>query len=752
MKKHLSITLFSVSAAILCGCANRTQETVCGDIHTITQSRGARLSYCEGSGLRTISCGGLLFKDHNRNGKLDSFEDWRLGAEERAAGLAALLPVEALCGLMINSAAIDIPEDSTALLQRHKGWIDNDHIRATLVKRNGNPLRSAIYTNLAQRECEGCDFAIPHIFSSDPRNEVRSYEEFSNTEGSKRSLWPVQLALGATFDGEVVRKYGEITAAEFRAQGITMFLGPQADVASDPRWARITGAFSEDVDLVTDLSRICIDAYQTTPGAKDGWGGRSVACMVKHWPGGGPCEAGRDAHLAAGKYAVYPGDGQLNGINPFVNGAFRLEGGTSHASCVMAYYTIPYGIAPESENVGNAFNSYVLTDLLKEKYGYQGYISTDWNVMPPYKGLQDNPASGRCWGMEDATQEERFLKMIEAGIDQMAIGNLSAEYVRGAYRQYAEKYGEKAARERFEHSARKVLEVTFRLGLFECPYVDEQEADRIVGCPEFCREGHLAQLKSVVMLKNRAGVLPLKPGSKVYIPQADMPGIYSLITGLKRRDGRFTYCLPPAEVGDFFSFTDNPDKADFAMVFTTEPVTGTGFSAEDYNSGGNGYMPLSLQYPAYTASAAREHSIAGGDPCDRTTDRSYRGKTITPPNSNIPQLMEQTRELMGDKPVVLLLMASRPVVMRDIEPYADAILLAFNIERRCFLEIASGQFEPYGLLPVQFPADMDTVEEQFEDTPRDMRCHVDSEGNTYDFAFGMDWNGVIDDKRVRKYR
>ena len=74
------------------------------------------------------------------------------------------------------------------------------------------------------------------------------------------------------------------------------------------------------------------------------------------------------------------------------------------------------------------------------------------------------------------------------------------------------------------------------------------------------------------------------------------------------------------------------------------------------------------------------------------------------------------------------------------------------MQPQAYLDIISGKFEPSGLLPVQFPADMKTVEEQFEDTPRDMECYMDADGNVYDFAYGLNWSGVIDDDRVKKYR
>ena len=197
-------------------------------------------------------------------------------------------------------------------------------------------------------------------------------------------------------------------------------------------------------------------------------------------------------------------------------------------------------------------------------------------------------------------------------------------------------------------------------------------------------------------------------------------------------------------VNDYFEFIDNPTEADFAFVYISEPVSGRGYD--------KGYLPISLQYSDYTARYAREVSLAGGDPLENDSNRSYSGKTVKTENSTDVRLVAETRNLMGDKPVIVGLACTKPVVVSEFEPYADAILVTFGVQNKVYLDIMSGAFEPYGLLPMQFPADMHTVEMQYEDTPHDMKCHLDADGNIYDFAFGMNWDGVINDNRVKIYK
>ena len=103
--------------------------------------------------------------------------------------------------------------------------------------------------------------------------------------------------------------------------------------------------------------------------------------MVKHWPSGGPEEGGRDAHFAYGKFAVYPGNNFQTQLTPFVDGAFKLNGKTKHAAAVMPYYTISYNQdSKNKENVGNSYSKFIITDLLRNKYGYDGVVCTDWAI------------------------------------------------------------------------------------------------------------------------------------------------------------------------------------------------------------------------------------------------------------------------------------------------------------------------------------------------------------------------------------
>lgn len=164
---------------------------------------------------------------------------------------------------------------------------------------------------------------------------------------------------------ELEWKFGKIASKEYRALGINTALSPQIDLCTEPRWSRFGGSFGEHSGLSAELAEAYCDGFQTSEGEKeieDGWGYESVNAMVKHWPGGGAVEGGRDAHFPCGKYSVYPGNNFEEHLIPFSEGAFKLKGKTKMASAVMPYYTIIYG-QPGGENVGCSYSKYLIHDL-----------------------------------------------------------------------------------------------------------------------------------------------------------------------------------------------------------------------------------------------------------------------------------------------------------------------------------------------------------------------------------------------------
>ncbi len=763
-----AILLVVLLSATSCDGTKWTEKQV-GSFMLVEQRGGPTLGYSPSSGVKILTVDGNAFKDLNRNDTLDDYEDWRLDAKKRAADLASKLSVEEIAGLMLYSSHQSVPmiqsmgfgastydgksfEESGAkasdLSDDQKKFLRDDHLRAVLVTGVESPAVAAEWNNNMQSFVEGLNHGIPANTSSDPRHEAKATTEFNAGAGGHISLWPTSLGLAATFDPQLVHRFGEIASEEYRALGIATALSPQVDIATEPRWFRFDGTFGEDPQLSTDMARAYCDAFQTTPETK-GWGTKSVNAMVKHWYGYGAQEGGRDSHLASGKYAVYPGKNAAMHKLSFTEGAFKLSGGTEMASAVMPIYSILWNQDPSGENVGGSFSKWMIQQQLRDESKFEGVVCTDWGITKDMKVL-DSPIGGKPWGVENLTEAERHYKILQAGVDQFG-GNNEIGPVIEAYQMWCKEYGEQSARERFEQSARRLLLNMYRVGLFENPYLDVAETEKIVGNPNFMKEGYEAQLKSVVMLKNHANqTLPMKAKKKVYVPKRHFPAIPGLWGGISEEKTEEPIDL--SLVAKYYDVVNEPEQADFALCLIQEPSTGFGYSTEDVKRGGNGYMPMSLQYDDYTANDARATSIAGGDPMEKTTNRSFKGKTIKTYNRDDMVMVNNTKKAMGDKPVIVVVETGKPIVLSEIEPSADAILISFKVQHQALLDIISGKSEPSALLPMQMPADMKTVEEQQEDVPRDMRCYKDGEGNSYDFAFGMNWKGVINDDRVKKYK
>ncbi len=769
LKTRLYVSLVIMGCLSLASCKKWT-ETGTGSIRIVTNKNGQTLGYDTTSLVKLIYKKGYAFKDLNKNGKLDKYEDWRLTAEERAKDLASQMSVEQIAGLMLYSAHQSIPsgrgrfgastyngkpyQESGAkpydLSDAQKKFLTVDNLRHVLITRVESPEVAALWNNNVQALCEATALGIPANNSSDPRHQTEASAEYNAGSGGKISMWPGSLGMAATFDPELVKQFGQIASAEYRALGISTALSPQIDIATEPRWSRFDGTFGEDPRLTADMAKAYVEGFQTSMGDKviaDGWGYTSVNAMIKHWPGGGPGEAGRDAHYSFGKYAVYPGKNLADQLIPFTEGALKLDGGTGMASAVMPYYTISYGIdTVNKENVGNSYNKYLITDLLRGTYNYDGVVCTDWGVTKDeiaVDGFGTTP-----WGAETLSVAERHYKIIMAGVDQFG-GNNDMGPITEAYQMGVKEHGEAFMRARMEQSAVRLLKNILRVGLFENPYLIIEETKNITGKPDFMKAGYDAQLKSIVLLKNKKNTLPLDKTKTVYIPKRNSPPMPSFF-GMT--PAKYDYPVNMELAKTYFRVTDNPAEADIALVVIESPNSGSGYDPNDVKKGGNGYMPISLQYGPYKAVDARDPSLAGGDPLEKFTNRTYRNKSVVAYNASDAKLVNDTRKAMKDKPVIVAINVSKPMVFSEIEKDASAIVVTFGVQDQALLDILTGAAEPSALLPFQMPSGMKTVEEQKEDVPFDMIPYTDSEGHIYDFGFGLSWKGPIADQRTEKYR
>ncbi|MBR0087336.1 MAG: glycoside hydrolase family 3 C-terminal domain-containing protein [Lachnospiraceae bacterium] len=749
----------------------------------IENEGGKTLGYSPESGVKIIEKDGFAFKDFLGTGKLEPYEDWRLPAEERADDLAKRLSVEQVAGLMCFSAH---QFNITAEVNEEQKTFLNKHLRSVLNSAGGTaPDEVQIaWSNNMQRYVEGKDFGIPCYFSSDPRN------------GRGVSDWPGNLGLAATFDPELALESAKCQAKELRDLGVACFLAPQVDISSDPRWFRNNGTFGEDPALSRDMVRAFCDGLQSTydeDGNDLGWGKDSLTAMAKHWTGEGSCEGGREAHVDGGKYGVYPNNNFEALMIPFVDGAFKLKGKTGSAQAIMSSYSAAYtDDGSLGEVVGSSFSEYKIKELLRKRYGFTGVVCTDWMVLN--EGIKEGRRS--CgWGahIEDPEVEpgERAFIAIMAGVDQMG-GCSDPDVLMDAYRFGCEKVGKEVMDKAFAQSAQRLLQGYFLTGLFENPYLDEAAALADVNSADKQAAALEAQVKAVVMLKNEHGaVKKAEKRLKVYIPALYEAPHYmvSAFQPAKTTEPLVSYPLSLEVAGKYFDVvTDKVDGTNITRLTEEElkdidlvliPAQDPGNSspqdgrksAQGYEPNSNvtktsdeqraeaqdtAFRPLTRQYRPYTADGpyVRKVSIAGDILPDGTKEnRSYFGQTaLTTNEEQLDQILEAAE--MAKKvgvPSVVAMFTGKPLCFHEFEPAVDGILVTFSGSSEALARIVAGCDEPSALLPMQMPKDMDDVERQMEDTPRDMECYTDSVGHKYDFAYGMNYSGVINDERVRKY-
>ena len=451
---------------------------------------------------------GLLFKDLNKNGRLDRYEDWRLPVEARVDDLVSQMTIEEKAGLMVGpSLAVGpnygVSEQPTYMVNPFNpgpaamvspATVDGlykRHIRQFINRENLAPQGMVTWLNAVQQLAEGTRLGIPVLFVTNPRNAYGTAAIFGITEaGSSFSQWPGPLGLAAMRDTALVEEFARIAAQEYVSVGLRGAYHPTADLGTEPRWGRFKETFGENAALTTELITAYIRGFQGKT-----LGPQSVALVTKHFPGAGPALGGQDAHFTFGKNQAYPGNNLEYHLQPW-RAAIR-EG----TAMIMPYYAVPKGLT--SEEVGMAYNREIITDLLRNKLGFEGIINSDTGV-----------STSMPWGVEKLSIRERYKKAIEAGIDRMG-GDVTPEIIVDLVRK-----GD-LPEARIDQSARRILKVHFQLGIFENPYANPSQAAQTVRRQEFQQKADLAQRKSIVLLKNSADILPLKPGTRMYVENID---------------------------------------------------------------------------------------------------------------------------------------------------------------------------------------------------------------------------------------
>ncbi|MFV0253468.1 MAG: glycoside hydrolase family 3 protein [Beutenbergiaceae bacterium] len=706
------------------------------------------------------------FKDMNGNGELDVWEDWREDGTTRAADLAAQISIEQASGLMLFSLHERTPADGLTDTQRT--YLSDDRLRNVLNAADNSIEPSVTWVNEMAAYVESLTTSdepyIPVNFSSDPRSDAAG--GYTGSDVTDISVWPNSLGLAATHDPDTVLQFAQMASAEYRALGITMGLSPQIDLATDPRWSRNNGTFGEDPELVGQLADAYVSGFQNTfaeDGTNLGSGDASVATTIKHFPGDGSGEGGRESHTDIGKYAVYPGGNEAGTYEPFM--------AALDSEAVMLSYSIGIaadGSAAFGDKVATAYDE-AKVGLLRDA-GYDNVIMTDWRVTHNIEEF------GGPWGMETATVEERHYAVLKAGVDMFGGNNVLAP-INAAYDMWQADFeagvNEIDADTRFRQSAERIIRMIINSGAYENPYVDLEASNEIIGSQDKVEAGYQAQLNSVVLLKNEDGAITCGSDAQtwadktVYIPQTYDLGFDNPMLGSPYTQGP-SFAIEVAEQYFGTVVTDEveldadgmvigytaPDLSDvdLTLVGVKPPQQGGLFGG--YDPATQQYIPIQLQYRPYTADGpnVRQVSIAGNMLEDGTQEnRSYFGQTGQISNEADLDAIERAAAAIeasgNDIPLITVIrtgeviMDHSTVVPAEFEALSDGILIGYGVAQSAYFDVALGLHDASARLPLGLPASMDAVEGSFEDVPMDVEPYTDAAGNSYEVGFGLSCSG-----------
>jgi beta-glucosidase len=624
---------------------------------------------------KLITVSGLQFKDLNRNGQLDRYEDWRLSHDARAKDLLSKMTVEQKVGFMLISTTRlkndnagggggrgsggggpitsefneedqvqstnmftrkPLPTPMTMAAGTTKG-VTQYHLRHFIFRANVSAKITAEWANKLQALCESDGLGIPAIIASNPRNHITKDASIGLSVGTTVfSTWPGELGLSATRDLKLIREFADIARQEWAAVGLRKGYMYMADLATEPRWQRVEGTFGENAEWAAKMMTEIVLGFQGPKLSPS-----SVALTTKHFPGGGAGVGGQDPHFDWGKYEHFPGGFFQNNLIPF---KAAIKAGTS---AIMPYYSIPKGT--KYEEIAYAYNKPVITGLLRDSLGFKGIINSD-----------TGPIEMMPWGAENLTITQRYKRTMEAGVNLYS-GSADPtpllETVKSGM----------VDMKLVDNSVYRLLMEKFELGLFENPYVDEEKAAGFVGNTAFQAKADLAMRKSIVLLRNENKSLPLKAGTKVYFES-----YYQ-----KRGATSPSNVYLPAQHNHGLVFVKTPEEADVILLSIT-PGSKSLFEADG--------SPLYLSL-------------------------SKNGVDIAYVNA-----------LTAKKPTLLAINYTNPWVIDEVynnqtRSRFASVLATFGTTNDALLDIITGRYNPSGRMPFTTPKSEEAAQKQLSDVP-----------------------------------
>ncbi len=529
------------------------------------------------------------------------------------------------------------------LVSKKDSWFNENNVGFALVYEYifDSATEAAKRTNEIQEISESAPLGIPVIFSMDTEAGAAFVKD--------ATFLPDEINQGAVNDPELVTRLNQVLKEELMDVGVRMALSPDADLITDPRWGRNQECYSEDTDVVQSLIVAAVQALQGGSELTED----SVIATVKHFPGSGGQTDGVDGT---------PLTIQEDSIDLHLAG-FRaaIEAGVA-AVMPYGYSTVPYLGGDAVENSADQ-SAAVMTDLLRGELGYTGLIQTDW------------------------------------GLNFVGATNAGADILGGAGVRSTRQLVEGVDEERLTDACRRILIAKFQLGIFENPYVDEENAAQVLGSEEHRAVAKEAAARSFTLLKYE-NASPLA-GQKLVVAGTLAEDVRALNSGWTAKD--------PMELAGTTILEAFQNKAG------SENVT---------------YIPDASQVPADLSGTTAVVVIGEAS---GTHEPAWGTDTLEFPQEQV-DLVKALKDAGAN--VVEVVLMNRAYVMTDMVDMADSVLLAYRPGVTCGAEAIAdalfGETAITGKTPFQLPRTMEQVLNQREDLPKDIQDPL------FEYGFGIE--------------
>lgn len=612
-----------------------------------------------------IEADGYQFIDLNGNGTLDAYEDWRLDADTRTADLVSQMTVREKIAQMQHPTYL--PRSDGKIAPYLKKYCSDYGIGMLLIRELSSVQTAAETMNTVQEYAEASRLGVPVLVSMDSVHGL-SYVSGATVTGHN-------LALAATRDEDLVTRLAEIARDEHIAIGVRMTLSPESDIASEPRWGRVMETFGEDPELVTQMVRAQIVAFQN---GEDGLNSEGIVACIKHFPGAGPQMDGKDTSPIVSDEETL----QIH-LKPYYA---AIE---ANVGSVMPYYSVPLALDMENSAIGSKA---ALQDLLREQMGFEGIIQTDWGMIwAIQEGL------GTMTG-EEVSDEEAII----IGVTQSRVDGIGGESIR-LIDQMEEMTAEgKIDEDILTAAATRIVKAKFQLGVFENPYCDMDYAVAFVGNEEHTQVNLEAARKAMTLLKND-GALPLtaNAGQKILVCGPRAGDMMSLVGGWSSEQEGLTIA---AAIAQYAGENDT-------VTYIADDVAAITEAAKDAD-----VVIVSVGEPSY------QHDPPWG----------YDTLEIT---ASQQEILEAVKASTNGQ-IITVVTGGRPYILTWCDENTNAVLEAYYPGQQGGIAIAETLFglnNPTGKTPMQFPRDMDSVNDQAGDVSFDL------ENPLYDYGWGLSY-------------